>query len=55
MPTVSINPGVLRWSIERSGFPIGALELKFPKLRDWMKGEKHPTLKQLEEIGRAHV
>jgi len=52
MPTVSINPGVLRWSIERSGFPVGALEPQFPKLRDWIEGEKHPTLKQLESLAK---
>ena len=52
MQTVNINPGVLRLSIERSGFPVGALENKFPKLRHWMEGEKNPTLKQLEVLAK---
>lgn len=52
MTRVEINPEVLRWAIERSG-KAAAIEDKFPKLREWERGESQPTLRQLEDFARA--
>lgn len=52
MTRVEINPEVLRWAIERSG-KAEAIEDKFPKLREWERGESQPTLRQLEDFARV--
>ncbi len=51
MTRVAINKSVLQWAVERSGRPE-AIEQKFPKLSEWLVGEK-PTLRQLEEFAKA--
>ena len=52
MTRVTISEPVLRWAVERSGSP-DAIEQRFPKLVDWLSGESHPTLRQLEQLARA--
>ena len=52
MSRVAISEPVLRWAIERSGSPE-VIERKFPKLAEWLSGESHPTLRQLEQLARA--
>lgn len=44
---------MLRWACERAGFGIGALARRIPQLASWERGEKQPTLKQLEDFARA--
>lgn len=47
---------MLSWAIERSGIDALELEGRFPKLSQWLAGDLHPTLKQLEDFARAvHV
>lgn len=48
MTAVAVNPELIRWAVARSGLPVDELAKKFPKLQQWQKGEKQPTLKQLE-------
>ncbi len=53
MMRVSIRPELLRWARERARLSTLDLEAKFPKLAEWERGEKDPTLKQLEAYARA--
>lgn len=53
MTHVSIRPELLRWACVRSGFDPIQLEDRFPQLAAWQRGEKQPTLKQLEAFAKA--
>ena len=53
MPTVAVNPGLIRWAIDRSGLPVADLRKKFPKLDEWKTGDKQPTFRQLEDFART--
>jgi Zn-dependent peptidase ImmA (M78 family) len=50
--TVSVEPELIRWAVERSGLPVQELAERFPHLDEWQNGEKQPTLKQLETFAR---
>lgn len=50
---VDVSPQLLEWAAERSGKDPETLANRFPKLDDWVSGELHPTLRQLEDFGRA--
>ncbi|MDD3643487.1 MAG: ImmA/IrrE family metallo-endopeptidase [Candidatus Krumholzibacteria bacterium] len=50
---VEIKPELLTWARERAGFATAALEARFPSLDAWEKGEKRPTLKQLERFAKV--
>lgn len=49
---VTISEPVLRWAVERSG-RREAVQKKFPKLSEWLRGEIQPTLRQLEAFAKA--
>ena len=53
MTRVRVQPVLLRWAWERSR--IDALELtsRFPLVEAWERGEKQPTMKQLEAFAKA--
>lgn len=53
MPRVEINPALLSWACERSGRSPEELARRFPRLEQWLKGERMPTFRQLEEFARA--
>jgi Zn-dependent peptidase ImmA (M78 family) len=53
MTRVKVRAEMLRWACERAGFDIGALTHRIPQLPAWERGEKHPTLKQLEGFAKA--
>lgn len=53
MNRVEVQPAMLRWACERSGFAHGELVRRNPQLAAWERREKQPTLKQLEEFARA--
>ena len=56
MIRVSIRPEMLRWARERAGYELNDLAVRFPWLIAWERGEKKPTLKQLETFANAtHV
>ena len=52
MTRIAVSEHVLRWVVDRSG-NFEAIEQRFPKLRDWMSGESHPTLRQVEQLSRV--
>lgn len=52
MIRVTVSESVLRWAIERSSQPE-ALEKKFPRIFQWLKGESKPTFHQLEELAKT--
>jgi Zn-dependent peptidase ImmA (M78 family) len=53
MTRVEVRPEMLRWAYERAGFEVGELTHRIPQLPAWERGEKRPTLKQLEGFARA--
>ena len=53
MNRVPVQPDLLRWARERAGYSVAALAGRFPKLKEWERGEVHPTLKQLEAFAKA--
>ena len=47
---------MLRWARERAGLDAHELARRLPGLADWERGEKQPTLKQLEAFSKVtHV
>ena len=50
---VDVKPELLRWARERAGIEPEALVRRFPKYREWERGEKQPTFKQLEQLAKA--
>lgn len=50
---VEVKPELLAWARERAGFTASALEHKFPRLGAWERGERYPTLKQLETFAKV--
>lgn len=53
MTRVAVNPELLDWALLRAGVSAEALSSKFPKIGEWLTGERAPTLKQLEAFARA--
>ena len=51
-PTVNVKPQVLRWAIARSRIPKEDLLRKIPRLAEWERGERQPTLRQLEDFAK---
>ncbi len=49
---VNVNNNILTWAISRAGYDVAAFAKKFPKILDWLEGEKKPSVKQLEEFSR---
>jgi Zn-dependent peptidase ImmA (M78 family) len=49
---VNVNSHMLTWAITRAGYDVPAFAQKFPKILDWLEGEKKPTVKQLEAFSR---
>lgn len=50
---VEVEPRLLVWARERAGLEVDDLAKRFPNLVDWERGEKAPTLKQLEGFAGA--
>ncbi len=56
MTAVHVSPGLLRWACARSRIDPLTLRRRFRDVEAWERGEKQPTLKQLESFARAtHV
>lgn len=47
---VNVNNNMLTWAITRAGYEVPTFAEKFPKILDWLDGQKKPTVKQLEEF-----
>ena len=53
---VEVNKDILLWAIKRAGSNIPSISRVFPKFESWLKGDKNPTLKQLEKFSKkVHV
>jgi Zn-dependent peptidase ImmA (M78 family)/transcriptional regulator with XRE-family HTH domain len=50
---IDVNPELLAWARQRSGLPAQDLTGRFPMLTAWERGERQPTLKQLESYAQA--
>ncbi len=47
---------MLSWAIDRAGYQLDDFAQKFPRILDWLNGEKKPTVKQLEDFShRVHL
>jgi hypothetical protein len=46
MPRVKISPAIRKWERWRAAHVMA----QFPQLENWLKGEKHPALKQSEKL-----
>jgi Zn-dependent peptidase ImmA (M78 family) len=49
----AVSPRLLAWARERSGLGPDQLASRFPRLTEWERGDRVPTLKQLEDFARA--
>ena len=50
---VSVRPEMLRWACRRARVEPAALAQRFPRFPAWERGERRPTLRQLEAFARA--
>jgi Zn-dependent peptidase ImmA (M78 family) len=48
-----VSKKILDWVLDRSGLTLSDLEGKFPRLRQWVDGQSHPTLRQLELLAKS--
>lgn len=56
MNRVPVHPELLRWARERAGYDVNDLARRMPGLPAWERGEKQPTMKQLERFAKVtHV
>jgi Zn-dependent peptidase ImmA (M78 family)/transcriptional regulator with XRE-family HTH domain len=53
MTRLAVKPELLRWACERAGYQPRDLAARFRQLPAWERGEKQPTLKQLEGFAKA--
>ena len=53
MSKVAVKYDLITWARERSGLRTDALVKKFPKVREWERGEAQPTLRQLERLAKT--
>ncbi|MBZ9728559.1 ImmA/IrrE family metallo-endopeptidase [Salegentibacter sp. JZCK2] len=52
----NINYNLIEWAITRAGFKLEDFFAKNPKVEEWIKGNKYPTIKQLEDFThKVHV
>ncbi len=49
---VDIEPNMLTWAVARAGYDLAEFSEKVPNLKKWLKGEKNPTVKQLEAFSK---
>lgn len=53
-PSVAINPPLLKWALEESGYTLervaNAIPVKEEKLRAWLNAELQPTMRQVEKL-----
>lgn len=49
---VDVSPEILRWACLRAGLDTQTILQKLPQFSAWERGEKKPTLKQLERFSR---
>ena len=52
MVRVEINPELLSWACERAKLDTADVTACIPQFSAWLRGERHPTLKQLEGFAK---
>lgn len=56
MNRISVKPTLLKWAAKRARLTDDAAVRRFRKWPEWLSGEVHPTLRQLENFARlTHV
>lgn len=53
MSCVDVRPGMLRWACERARLDAEAVARRIPSFPAWERGERRPTLKQLQAFART--
>jgi len=53
MSRIAVSKKILDWALDRSGLTLADLEGKFPRLRQWVDGQRQPTLRQLELLAKS--
>ncbi len=53
MIRVSVPPRMVRWACERAGRDMEDVASRVPQITAWIRGEKRPTLRQLEQLAQA--
>lgn len=53
MVRVAVRPEMLQWARERASIDLDELASRLPNLPAWERGEKKPTMKQLERFAKA--
>ncbi|GMQ82242.1 MAG: ImmA/IrrE family metallo-endopeptidase [Rhodothermia bacterium] len=48
----NINPEIIQWAREWANIPLDEVSIKVPSYELWERGEKLPTMKQLEALSR---
>ncbi|MBM3845179.1 MAG: ImmA/IrrE family metallo-endopeptidase [Verrucomicrobia bacterium] len=55
-PTIDINPSLLVWAREQSGYALDRvakrLQVKEERIVEWEMGERQPTMRQVENLAR---
>lgn len=52
----NINTEIIKWAIIRAGNDLDEFYISNPKVKDWIEGNKYPTVKQLESFSKkVHV
>lgn len=52
----NINVEIIKWAIIRAGNDLDEFYISNPKVKDWVEGNKYPTIKQLENFSKkVHV
>ena len=46
----NVRPEILRWAFQRAGYSEEKAVEAFPRLQDWLSGEKKPTISQLQNF-----
>jgi Zn-dependent peptidase ImmA (M78 family) len=49
---VNINTQMLTWAVVRAGFDLQEFADRMPNILEWIKGDKKPTVKQLEDFSK---
>ncbi|MCY4519945.1 MAG: XRE family transcriptional regulator [Caldilineaceae bacterium] len=52
MTHVSVSPKMLRWACERAGYNMEHVAARIPQFPAWIRRERQPTLKQLEQLAK---
>lgn len=49
---INVNSNMIAWAISRAGYELQVFTEKFPRVQQWLEGERKPTVKQLEDFSK---